>query len=164
MFEMKIDSLIERVVRHELLSKCTANEAMYFNFDISLSVYKGDSSSYTERRGLHLLYHSPYGASINVFSSVTENCFASLKDVGNRWKHETSHDSCWKDIRVFSKTYFEMAESINSHLRIHGQAEKAPKDMDQFNCFRDYLFRWVSVKVSKDPKDTNNYRRIVEIL
>jgi hypothetical protein len=166
MFSMKIEDLVQRIVMSELVGKGREKEALYLCFDVSLSYYT-DGDSYDQRAGLHLLYQvNPSYTYVNVFSAVTDSSFVPINKV-EKWKHEISHDSCWRNIRVFSDLYFSMANAINEAMVEDGLKKVAPKDMHEYNKFSgfgDYLYRWVPVKISKDKTDENNYRKIIELL
>lgn len=164
MLSMQIESLINAIVRQELRGKGREKEALHFHLDISISHYM-DSEHYSERRGLHLLYHlNPSGTYISVFSAVTDSPFTKVDEVTN-WKHECTHDSCWANTRAFADLYFDLAGRINDALFEDGLDKIAPKDMTEHNSF--YLFGpafdWVPVEVSKDSTDDRNYRRIVKV-
>lgn len=162
MLDIKISAVVAQIVRHELIHNAKENEALYMHFDLGMGVYT-NSESYTCRRGLHLLYHvNPGGTYISVFSAVTDSPFASIKDI-NEWKHEGTHDSGWRDIRVFSDVYFKMAEEINNELEADGEKTVAPKDMHEhnnFGLFRDELFRWVPVEIAK----VDSYEKTIRVL
>lgn len=160
MLTMKIETLVNALVQSELSKNQEKNKALYFGFDLHLSV---STPSVFKRRGLNLLYYKE-GAFTSVFSAVT-NLQWSVPEK-TEWKHEVSHDSCWRDIRVFSETYFKMAEEINKYLRDFGYEEVAPCNMNQLNTPRMFgsLYEWKKVKVIKDSTDQNNYRRLVELI
>ena len=165
MLEMRVSHVVEQVVRQFLLPTDGGreSEAIHFQFDIDLS-YWGKKAEYefNERAGLHLLYHrKPECAAVSVFSGLTESPFDRMKEV-KKWKHETSHDSCWRDINVFSQLYFGMADRINAKL----EKKVAPCEMRQFNNFAMFngLFQWVPCEVSYDPDDPHRYRRKIVLL
>lgn len=165
MFSMKIESVVAALVKQELIGKGRDDQALHFDFDLHLTHYDKDDS-FSRRHGLHLLYHLNSGATyVSVFSAVTERFYTKVHEVKN-WKHEVSHDSCWRDIQVFSKLYFEMAKQINEDLVNHGRAVVAPKDMHQHNCFELFgqAYNWVNVKVTRDSTDNYGYRRLIEVL
>lgn len=169
MFEMRVSSVAEQIVTHHLQAKGRENEAVYINFDVRLSYFRSVHSSlqFNSSRGLHLLYHQcPGHATLSVFSAVTPSPFDRLKDIAE-WKHETSHDSCWRDVRLYTDTYFLMARQINAQIVEAGGAEVAPAEMNQYCSFagigRGNLFEWVPVEVTKDPNDNHKYRRIVKV-
>lgn len=165
MLSMRIDILVAGLVRQELQGKRRKDEALYFNFDIGMSHHTSEKS-YNERCGLHLLYHcSPGSSYITVFSGVTKSPFGKIKDVQS-WEHESTHDSCWGDIRVFSNVYFGMAEKINAMLKEDGKETIAPVVMNEHNSCPAFsvFYKWVPVKVSYDETDDHHYRRMIEIL
>lgn len=170
MLSMRIDSLVAQIIQHEMLRPqaqpgLRKNAALYLNFDCRMSVYLKDHE-YSQSRGLHLLYHVvPGSASVSVFSGLTQSCFGKITEV-DEWKHETSHDSCWRNVQVFSQLYFAMANQINKELVSDGKEEVAPVMMNEHNGFRNLhsLFEWAIVDVTKDPTDQHNYRRIVKVL
>jgi hypothetical protein len=163
MLNISIQSVVNQIVRSKLLRNCGANIAIAFNFDCRLS-YHTDDKSYNQSRGLHLLYHS-LGTYVDVFTSVTDSPFSSIKEV-KEWKHIMSHDSCWSDVNVFSNIYFDMANCINNDLAKDGLSAVAPIQMSEHNNFAMFgdLYKWVPVKISKDKNDKNNYRKIVELV
>jgi len=164
MLQMSIRNVAHQIVQHELLGKGREKEGLYLNFDLRMS-HHTDRGSYDQSRGLHLLYYvHPHGTYVTVFASVTKSPFATLRDV-KEWKHECTHDSCWRDINTFSQVYFDMAECINSALQKNKLDAIAPKDMHEYNSFgRSGLYEWVPVEVTKDPEDDRNYRRLVKVL
>ncbi len=167
MLNIKIETLVAQIVRQELVNQiCRAeNLGLYFNFDLRIN-HNDYPRSYNESRGLHLIYHAnPGGSYITVFSGITDSPFAKIKDVDN-WRHECSHDSCWRDINVFSATYFDMAAKINEAMVKDLRKEIAPKDMHEYSSFNgfDKAFDWVKCRVKKDETDTNNYRKVLELL
>lgn len=165
MLSMRIDSLAAMFVEQFLIGAGGRDgEALHLHFDLGVSHFT-NSGSFHSTRGLHLLYHLPKGrAYVDVFSAVTAKRFSKIGDI-TQWTHECSHDSCWRDTRAFSKTYFEMAEEVNTQLRSENLLEVAPKDMSELNRFASYheMFRWVPVTVKKDPTDENNYRKLIEV-
>jgi hypothetical protein len=115
MLNIRLDSVVNQIVRQELVesnreplpdgAECVA---LHMNFDCRLSYYTAEYTYY-QSRGLHLLYHATPGYSyITVFSGVTDSPFDKIDKV-TEWKHECTHDSCWRDIGVFSHIYFDMA-------------------------------------------------------
>lgn len=103
MLTIGISRFAYQIVKQELAYKGRLNEALYIHFDLGMGHYT-ERKSYTQRRGLHLLYYlRPEMSYITVFSSITASPFASIKEVPG-WKHECTHDSCWRDINVFSQT------------------------------------------------------------
>lgn len=166
MLSMRIDSLVASLVRHELVGKGREDEALYINFDLRLSSHTNEGDSYNQSRGLHLLYHVNPGYSyITVFSGITPSPFGKAKDV-EKWKHECTHDSCWRDIQVFSQLFFEMAKQINAERVEDGLPEIAPAHMHEHNSFPlfDKMYDWKRVRITKDPNDSNSYRKLVELL
>jgi hypothetical protein len=170
MLSMKIEDLVSAIVRQELIGKGREDEALHFSFDISLSYYQ-DGKSYSKRCGLHLLYHvNPNGSYVNVFSRIDASPFTKVnapqgEGVGE-WVHECSHDSCWRNIRVFSTLYFDLAAQINQALIADGFTAVAPKDMSEHNNspLFEALYTWVKVKLEKDPTDQYNYRKLVKLI
>jgi hypothetical protein len=165
MLQIKVERVVNQIVQHELLGKGgRQDEALYLHFDLRMSYYEENQSD-CRSRGLHLLYHvRPGGSYVDVFSAVTDSPFDKIESV-KEWKHEASHDSCWRDVSCFSKVYFEMAKDINQARKSRGQVEIAPKDMHEHNGFGlfDNLYEWVSVRITrKDPCDS--YRKTIEVL
>jgi hypothetical protein len=112
-----------------------------------------------------MLYHlRPERTYITVFSGITDSPFAHPKEV-KEWKHETTHDTCWRDIRTFSDIYFQMADEVNHKIKKDGYEEVAPARMSEHNYFLvgGDLYNWLPVKVTIDPQDEYNYRRLVEL-
>lgn len=166
MLEMKIETLVAAIVRQELRGKGREGEALYFHFDLGMGYYT-DDQSYKARKGLHLLYYltPDSGSYITVFSAVTDSPFTKIGEI-KKWKHECTHDTCWRDIGVFSQVYFAMAEEINAMLKQDGLEEVAPKDMSEHNSFpifNDLAYSWKKVRVSKDPNCESSYRKMVEV-
>lgn len=188
MLNVSIDTITSALVLQLLVDVGGKdNVALHFNFDLSLSyhptgvrkltttkaneeTFSFSRSKYGVRQGLHLLYHLKAGyGSVDVFSAITESPFDKCNQVAS-WKHETSHDSCWANLPLFSTTYFGMANKINAMLKEDGFEEVAPVDMFEcnapclFNPRGETLFNWVPVEVSKDPQDKNNYKKIIKVL
>lgn len=164
MLTMRIDSMIAALVRQELKGGKNG-EALHIHLDLGVSFHTGHGS-YDQRRGLHLLYQVDEGYSyINVFSAVLDSPFAKIGDV-KKWKHECTHDTCWRDIQLFSQLYFEMCKLVNEEMVKDGLPEQRPCDMSEHNSFPVFgqMFDWVKVKVSKDPKCERNYHKVVEVL
>jgi len=161
MLSIAINRLANKIVEQELLKKGgRTDEALYLNFALRTSVFT-KANRYSEMRGLHLLYHMPNGSrSISVFSGITPAACSLIRDV-REWKHEISHDSCWRDIRTFSNVYFEMAERINTRLEEDGIEGVAPADMYNDNDFNmmGEVFSFIRVSVSKDISDPMSYRK-----
>ncbi len=165
MLNMRIDCIVGQIVRQELVDK-GRDEALYINIDCRLGFYKVAGETYNQSRGLHLLYHVNPGYSyITVFSGVTDNPFGRIETVPY-WKHECTHDVCWRDIAIFSDVYFQMAGEINARLKTNGQKEIAPIEMHESNSFAgfDKVFDWKKVQITKDPNDPNNYRKMLKLL
>jgi hypothetical protein len=119
-----------------------------------------------DRRGLHLLYHLPKGwASVSAFSAVTEKVFTNVYEVAD-WKHEITHDSCWRDISTFARVYFGLCENVNDQRQAAGLKPKAPALMTEHNSFQLFgrLFDWIPVEVTTDPTDDRNYRKLVRVI
>lgn len=168
MFKLDLRDVVSHIVRSELVGKGRENEALYLNFDLRMSYYR-EGQEYYSSSGLHLLYHlRPDFASVSVFSGITSHPLAKIREVEN-WKHEGTHDSCWRNIDLFSTLYFAMAENINAKLEGDGFDSVAPADMNESNSFNSLFnggkyFDWVPVKVSMDRSDENGYRRMIEVL
>lgn len=161
-----ISILVNALVRQELQGKGREKEALHFHFDMGMAHYT-NNKTYSQRRGLHLLYHlNPKGTYISVFSAVTPSCFTGIHEV-EKWTHEVTHDCCWaNDIKGISGTYFDMAEKINAALKRDNLPEVAPAHMSEHNGFLvgAPVFEWVPVEVTKDPEDDNRYRRLIKVL
>lgn len=172
MLQIQVQNVVHAIVEQELRGKGREDSALYIHLDLRMS-HHTDDKSYDQSRGLHMLYYClPHMNYISVFSSVTDSPFTGLRDV-KEWKHECSHDSCWRDVNTYSQVYFKMAEDINSEIKQDWEKKHpgriapqvAPKDMHEWHSFgRSGLYMWVPVKVRKDPKDTNNYRKLVEVV
>lgn len=166
MLQIDLRRVVNQIVQHELYSLGKEDLALYVNFDVRMSHYMPFSGKpYNQSRGLHLLYYVKPGHSyVTVFSGVTSSPFGSINDVV-AWKHECTHDSCWRDIDIFSTMYFEMAEKINLLLVENNFEEIPPKDMNEFSAFRgNQLFNWIPVNVTKDSQDVYNYNRILKLI
>src|ERR1700723_2320616 len=113
MFEMRLDKVVEQIVSTTFAQGRREKEALYFNFDLRLWSFEKQEQFYTSR-GLHLLYHQQsYSSYISVFSAISPSPFGRMKDIAE-WKHESTHDSCWRDIRGLTDLYFDMANEINA--------------------------------------------------
>lgn len=164
MFAMPLDYLVASIVRSEFPSD-RVGQALHFHFDVRLSDYSEEVNT-TQSAALHLLYHThPMGSYISVFSGVERGRpFTSVKEI-KEWKHEVTHDSCWRDINAITQLYFDMAEELNA-LRVKaGYEAKAPRDFSpfvSFALFSDGLYSWIPVEVNRDPVDS--YKRTVKLL
>lgn len=171
MLSMRIDSLVAGIVRQILIEGGGKNgQALHFHFDCRMGYYahvNDGSESYSAARGLHLLYYLPEGMTyVSVFSGITDSPFDKVSEVKG-WKHESTHDSCWRDdVKAFGQVYFGMAEEINAQLKQDGHPEVAPAAMSEHNSFRlmGPVFDFIPVKVEKDPEDKYNHRRIITLL
>lgn len=170
MLSIGIQNLAQQIVNHEMLRvqaqpHLRKYATLHLNFDLRMSNYI-DSKSYNQSRGLHLLYNvNPGSTYVSVFSGVTDSPLGDIHDV-NEWTHECTHDSCWKDIGIFSKIYFEMSDEINALRKADGLPSIAPKYMSENNRFRsfDSLFQWVAAEVKTDPNDRMNYKKLIKLL
>lgn len=177
MLSMNIDNLVHSIVLQELDGKGRENEALCFNFDLRMH-YMVQNKEFAAGRGLHLLYHQrPSSTYITVFSAITTSRLLSTKKV-KTWKHEATHDECWKyDNRSFHEAFMEMMDEINNEM-VHCGLEAVGGDkMSQHNQFNwhtgvqsgslrynFFAFSWVPVEVSKDPNDEHNHRRLIKLL
>lgn len=172
MFNLPLMSVVNKIVEHELVGKGRDKEALHIHLDLRMSYY-GIHEVFNTSRGLHLLYWVPLRFSyISVFSAVTSSPFTKAKEIetlskvkeleATGWKHEITHDSCWREIRTVTDLYFEMAKEIMTAM---GDEAKllAPVDMSEHNDFALFgsLFDWIPVEISKDPTDPHNYRKII---
>lgn len=169
MLEVKLESIVYTLVdriylsRDEFTSKARDdNKALYLNFDVSLSYYENGKKAGV-RKGLHLVYYAPFGRYVTVFSAVTDSCFAKCTEVKD-WKHEITHDSCWRNLEIFSTLYFNSAKDINDQLEESGMKSVRPVDMNQNVFINDELYRFINVEVSRDPADERGYRKILKVL
>lgn len=166
MLSMEIRSLVGTLVNQLLVkdNNRQAGRALHFHFDCRMDSYTNEKS-YHSSCALHLLYYlRPDMTYVSVFSAVLPSPFDCIGKV-DHWEHECTHDSCWRDINVFSNTYFKMADEINS-LRLRDDLpEVAPAAMSEHNSFQLFgsVFDWVGVEVKKDPNDDRSYRRIVKL-
>jgi hypothetical protein len=164
MLSIKIENVVSSMVRQLLInddSDVIKGKALHFHFDCRLGY-----EDFNVSRGLHLLYgRRPQGSYVDVFSAILDSPFDKISKVVN-WKHECSHDSCWRDIGVFSQVYFDMADSINAKRVKEGLNAVAPIEMHEYNSFNeiDRFFQWVSVEITKDPSDERNYRKLIKVL
>lgn len=172
MLSIKVSEVVTAIVR-QLFDKNDADEskrAVHFHFDcMLLSTTKGGSRirQYHASRGLHLLYHRymSYGTTLSVFSAVTDSHFCTVNEI-KTWKHETTHDSVWRDISAFSASYFAMAKEINAARKRDRLKEIAPADMEGHTVpylFMGGLYEWLPVKVELDPADTYRHKRLITI-
>jgi hypothetical protein len=167
MLSISISKIVNQIVKHALLSNTERKEGegLYLSFDCGLGHYT-NSNSFSSRCGLHLVYHCLPGMTyVDVFSMVTNSPFAKVKDFdGSDFTHEVTHDSCWRDIEIFSSLYFGMAREINEKMKAAGLPEVAPglmTDHSSFQLFDDNLWKWIPIKVKKDPAE--HYRKTLEI-
>ena len=161
MFSISLHQVVNDMVEHHLLNEDGRdNEALHFHLDLRMSYYRANMD-HAVSRGLHLLYHCPKGfRSVSVFSGVTSSPFARIKEV-EKWKHEGTHDSCWRQVQTISQLYFEMAEEVISHF--DKSLKLCANDLHEHNSFAMFgeLFEWVPAEVKNDPEDRNNYRRVI---
>lgn len=164
MLKIDVRNVVHAIVEQELIEKDRLERALYINFDLRMS-HHTNSRSFDQSRGLHLLYHRNSNSSfVSVFSAVTDSPFATIRDV-KEWKHECTHDSCWRDVNTFSQVYFDMANQINDALKEAKLEPIPPAHMHEWHNFgRGGLFQVLEVKVTKDPNDDRNYRRKVEVV
>lgn len=165
MLSMKIESMVNAMVKQELVKKGGNDKALHFAFDAGLYYHTGDER-YSVRRGLHMLYHLfPGWGSVSVFSAITDDPFAKVTGV-KVWKHETTHDSEWRSANTYTHLYFKMAEEINRQLSAAKKPEVAPAAMEEHNSppIFDQMYDWVAVKVTIDPTDTYRHRRLVVLV
>jgi hypothetical protein len=165
MFNLPLVSVVNKMVEHELVGNGRDDEALHFHFDLRLAYYLPKGYKCNASAGLHLLYHLNKGYSyVSVFSAITESPFTKIAGV-TEWKHETTHDSCWRELRTVVNLYFQMAEEINLRLKSSGHKEVAPCEMTEHNNFALFgkLYQWVPVQVTKDPSDKHNYRKLITI-
>lgn len=166
MLEIKVETVAAQLVRHFLVGQGREKEALHIQFDLGLGSYT-DNKSFNARVGLHLLYHlQPERSYISVFSAVTNNPFSKVKEVES-WRHETTHDSGWRDIGVFSDAYFGLAQLVNLQREAAGLERIAPAKManhSSFGVFVDKVFYWVPVEVFIDPECDRSYRKLIKIL
>lgn len=166
MFEMRIDALVAAIVRATFRDGGRKDQALHFHFDLRLSDYS-EGIDATKSAGLHLLYYAlPGHHTITVFSGVIENPFDGIQKVP-AWTHESSHDSCWRDIHATTSLYFEMAEGLNKIREQEGLEPKAPKDFSHFASFalfEEEICRWVAVEVNRDRSDPYGYQRTIKLL
>lgn len=167
MITMRIDTLVSALVQQMLIeSGGRNNEALYLHFDLQMSYYE-DGIDYYAYRGLHLLYYLPVGAvesNMSVFSALSFPRVDKISETVSQWKHEHDiYDSSWRKIKVFTQTYFDMANEINKEMKRDGLPEVAPGSMflDTGNLpvfVGQKLFDWVGVKVT-----TDNYIQKIEL-
>jgi hypothetical protein len=164
--EHVVAAIVSQVFNDNTMDRDTAL-ALHFHFDCRMSylVERYDSFRVSASRGLHLLYHqlSPGGTYLSVFSAITDSPFVKAKEVTG-WKHETTHDSCWRNIEAFNKVYFGMADEINFAMTAKGLPEVAPILMDEQNS--SYMFgqfyEWLPVKVEKTAGD--HYKKTITLI
>lgn len=170
MFDMRISTLTHAIVRG-IFQQCSPansdkrqNEALHINFDVRMDDYELKNARIA--KGLHLLYWCPPSSSyITVFSGVTASPFDDFKKV-QKWTHEVTHDCCWTDTKVDNDLYFAMAAELNGMRVAAGLKRKAPVEFSQyagFPAFRENIYRWVPVSVTKDSTDTYSYRRVLTL-
>lgn len=162
MLSISINTVVAGLVRQHLQNQGREAEAMHFHFLLLLGI--GD---YQVHQDLHLLYHQkPHAGTLSVFSAVKQKYTPLRFMSGTDFKHEISHDSCWRDIQVFSKTYFAMAEEVNNFLGSTGRDHIAPNQMTSnvfLNLPHTHMYEWVPAQVSLDPNDSTRYRRKIEL-
>lgn len=167
MLNIRMETIVGSLVRQLLIeSGGNSERALHFHFDLWMS-YHRDNRSYDARRGLHLLYYLPKNSSyVSVFSATFNSPRVKLDVANGQFTHEISHDSEWRNLRLFSDTYFSMAEEINRKMNVDGFLSVAPVLMGEHNNSPVFgnLFNWVTVKVEKDPDDDYNYRKIIKVL
>lgn len=133
MFQMKVISVVDSLVNTLLVRQPDMNpgKAVLFELDLKLSSYE-DNETFTSRTNLHLLYNKmhSYGRYISVFSY--EGVVSTLidpRDRGYIWKHEGTHDSCWRDLSLVSDIYFRCARVVNEQRQAAGYKPIPPRDM-----------------------------------
>lgn len=164
MFEMKIEQILNALVDMELKRNRDPSKGLHVSFDVSMADYSVGNNFPEARGAIHLLYYvKPDRTYISVFSAFSKR-FADIKKLD--WKHEVTHDSCWRDISVVNRVYFDFAKSLNAKRLELGLAEKAPKDFSTNVFFERFGDPWkmIDVEISKDPSDTRNYRQFLKVL
>lgn len=165
MFKMPLSTLVQIIAKTEL-AKIKEGEALHLHFDVRMNDFFNDSDA-SRSAGIHLLFScSPGSNYITVFSAVTDSPFDEIKKV-KEWTHESTHDSCWRDIKIFNDVYFGMAKELNEERKKRGFATKGPMEFNKhvgFAGVKGEMSRWVKVKIMKDPTDLYSYRRTVEVL
>lgn len=163
MFAMKLENVVQAIVDIELRRNQDPSKGLLVSFDVGMADYSTGSNYPEERGAVHLLYYvKPGGNYISVFSAFSKR-HTSIKELD--WKHEVTHDSCWRDINIFSKVFFDFAQSLNTKLAKMGLPPKAPKDFSENVFFDGFSDPWkmIDVEVTNDPSDNRSYRRILKI-
>lgn len=163
MLTINLLRLCNQIVDHARTSM-DEKSAIHINFDVRLS-YFIDGEIYGQSCGLHLLYHSRGAGSVSSFSGLTDSPFGKISEV-EQWRHECTHDSCWRNVSIFNDLYFDLAAKINGRLEKDGMKSVPPIAMENFITFRsqDSLYQMVQVEVSKDPTDSYGYKRLIKLL
>ena len=169
MLNIRVQTMVAALVRQLLVDTGGKDgEALHLQLDLGMGYYKNDpmgARSYRARYGLHLLFHRKPGSGyVDTFSAITDSLFVKHTEIA-QWTHETSHDTCWRDIQVFSQLYFRMAVEINSAMSKDGFPEVAPAEMTEHNSFAlfESMWRWLPAEVSYDSTDPHHYRRIITL-
>lgn len=167
MLTIEVGSIVNNLVE-QLLVKPRGNEkVLHFGFKCVLAYYEHTNHggrSYDSHCGLHVLYHlKPQRTYVDVFSAITD-LSTKIHDVKD-WRHEASHDSCWRDIAAFNKAYFDLAENVNEKLEADGHERVAPMHMSEHNGPQLFgpVFSWVNATVTKDPACDRSYRKLITI-
>ena len=177
MLSLDLRHVVNSLVTHMMHEpgRDRATQALHIQFWLSMTYYPDRTRDHGPiakehidgvSKTLHLLYHRRPGSTyISAFS---------FHEPGKRntllhsvpWIHEGTHDSGWRDIMVFSKLYFTMAEEVNRQLVDVGHPPVAPLMMSEHNSLvasRLEVFRWVNVEVQVDPHDEFGHRRIIKV-
>ena len=160
MFKMPVQHVVNTLVKGMMQKQePPKGKGLLVSLDVQLTSYLGEGlESPFFRREIHLLYSRYQGAGsyISVFSCV-KGYGGGLNPKEFTWKHEVTHDSCWRDLTVVSDVYFQAAAEINKKRVDAGLAEVAPYLMTDHSAFDILPFRWVDVVQTK-VRDDSRYK------
>lgn len=158
MFKMPVQHVVNTLVKGMMQGQETPKgKGLLVSLDVQLTSHlRGGLESPFFRREVHLLYSRYQGAGsyISVFSFVKR--YGGGHDPKKfEWKHEVTHDSCWRDLTLINNVYFEAAAEINKKRVDVGLPEVAPFSMTDHSAFDIFKpFQWVNVVQTKVHDDT----------
>jgi hypothetical protein len=153
MFSCQLSDVVNSVRRHLFpFDPRNPRHGLFFHFDVSLTGYCKDNRQYTRRNNIYVVLCG----NTNVWLARTPS---RNNPVMSEYINTCNHDSCWCSDgvdRPITDWYFGMARSINADT---GKTI-APRDMETHAYVRRILP--IEVQCRIDPRDNNNYLRLLE--
>lgn len=169
MFQMEvsrvINSLVDTLIGKDAGVSAPPGKGLLFQLELGLASHTKEGS-FMFREHLHLLYNKKKGGSyISVFSHVGRVAL-DLRVRQYDWKHEVTHDSCWRDLSLMNTLYFQLAEQVNEKRSEVGLEKIAPILMSNHTNFSLFqpAFKWVDVEQTTLPGDGPGRQYAIKIL